>query len=78
MEDLTGVCVSTAVPWDAHNPLMVGLSADIKDRFDDLEDSFAAIHDKANGPSDGKDTIEQLERELEYQNSKIQNMRDAK
>ena len=78
VEDLTGACLSINMPRDAHNTLMVGLHADIMDRFDALEDSFAAVHDTTNGYSDDGETIERLKEELQYQHRKIEDMRESK
>lgn len=78
LEDLTAACLGNNLPLDARNTLMVGLHADIMDRFDDLEDSLAAFHDNTDGPSDDGERIERPEEELAYQHSKVEDMRDAK
>lgn len=78
VEDLTAACLGTNLPRDAKDKLMVGLHADIMDRFDALEDSFAAVHDTTDEPSEDGETIERFQEELRYQQSKIEDMRDAK
>ena len=78
LEELTAACLGNNPPGDGQNTLMVGLYADIVDRFDGLEDSFAAVHDNTDGPSDDRKTIERLEEELAYERGQVKDMRDAK
>lgn len=76
--NLTGARQGNNLPPQNNNRLMTDMHADVMDRLDGLEDGVAAVHDNTLGPRGDRETITRLQGELDYENGKSEDMRDAK